>query len=236
MMPVVILCGGLSTRLYPSTIDKPKSMVEVLGKPFIDHQLTLLQKNDVKEVILCIGKFGEQIKNYVSNGERWNISIKYSDDGEKLLGTGGALLNAYPILPDEFILMYGDSYLDFDYTKAIKRFYYCEKPLLISMFPVNLLKILCYGNVYEIHGRIFDYNKNADYPYVDYGFTIMRKEVLSKFFIPLPVDIIPLDLSIIYKNAIRNGIVSCYVPSKVFYEIGSPEGLKLTTEYIRSKI
>jgi len=236
MIPVVILCGGLSTRLYPSTIDKPKSMIEIFGKPFIDHQLTLLQKNDVKEVILCIGKFGEQIKSYVDNGERWNMSVKYSDDGERLLGTGGALLNAYPILPDEFILMYGDSYLDFDYTKAIKRFYYSKEPLLLSIFPVNLLKIPCHGNIYEKYGRIFDYNKNADFPYVDYGFTIMKKEVLSKFFIPLPVDIIPLDLSIIYKNAIRNGIVSCYVPPKVFYEIGSPEGLTLATEYIRSKI
>lgn len=231
MLPVVILCGGISTRLQPLTAHKPKSLIDVIGKPFIDHQLNLLKENHVQNVILCIGKYGEQIRDYVGTGEKWGVSVKYSDDGKLLLGTGGALLHAYDILPHEFILINGDSYLDFDYNKAVKRYYDYKLPMLITIFPVTI-SATGYGNIRLHHGKIVEYNKSGNYmDYIDYGFTIMQKNIIDNY-----KKSNSFDLSIIYSDMINKKLVSCYLPPKVFHEIGSFEGLELTKKYIRGKL
>jgi NDP-sugar pyrophosphorylase family protein len=228
-MPVVILCGGQSTRLQPLTKDKPKSMVDVLGKPFIDHQLSLLKENNVKEVVLCIGKFGEQIRNYVGNGQKWDMSVKYSDDGGKLLGTGGALRKANPLLPDTFILMNGDSYLDIDYKRVLRTFYREENPILMTVYKATD-KELC-RNVCVRYKRIVAYDKTGKYRglnYIDYGFTPMQKWLLRDF---PPGEV--FDFSKIYLQMIEAKSISCYRSLKKFYEIGSYEGLEETSEYIK---
>src|SRR5437868_13691213 len=100
-VPVALLAGGLATRLRPVTTTIPKSLVEVAGYPFIDHQLALLRRNGVRRVVLCVGHLGEQIERHLgpsSNG----IRIQYSYDGQRLLGTGGALRRAIPLLADVF--------------------------------------------------------------------------------------------------------------------------------------
>jgi N-acetyl-alpha-D-muramate 1-phosphate uridylyltransferase len=230
MLPVVILCGGLSTRLHSLTSDKPKSMVDVLGKPFIDHQLTLLQKNGVKEVILCIGNFGYQIVYYVGDGKKWDMSIKYSDDGGTLLGTGGALQNAYSFLPNEFIVMNGDSYLDIDYTPIIQKFNEAGCPLLMTVIPASETKLP--GNIGIKNKKIVIYDTIEKYPtlpYIDYGLTIMKKWLLDYF----PIKFV-FNLSEAYQEPILLGHVSCYLAPKIFHEIGSIEGLEETKNYIRS--
>ena len=227
MMPIVVLCGGTSTRLQPLTAKKPKSMVKVLGKPFIDHQLTLMQENDVKKVILCIGKFGDQIRDYVGNGKKWGMSVKYSDDGEQLLGTGGALKNAYDMLPEEFIVMNGDSYLDIYYNPIVQKFIESKKPLLMTVYPVLDGS---YKNVHVRYGKIINYDKtgkNPDLNCIDYGFTPMKKWLLKH----IPDGI--FDFSVIYSNAIALKDAACYKSPKVFHEMGSYEGLEETTQYIK---
>lgn len=229
MMPVVILCGGQSTRLQPLTKDKPKSMVDVLGKPFIDHQLSLLKENNVKDVVLCIGKFGDQIRNYVGNGEKWDMSIKYSDDGGKLLGTGGALRKANSLLPDNFILMNGDSYLDIDYRKVLRVFYREENPILMTVYKPTDKEP--HRNVCVKHKRIVEYDKTGEYRglnYIDYGFTPMQKWLLRDF----PLDEV-FDFSKIYLQMIQEKSISCYRTLTKFHEIGSYEGLEETTDYIK---
>jgi N-acetyl-alpha-D-muramate 1-phosphate uridylyltransferase len=231
ILPVVILCGGLSTRLQPLTENIPKSMIDLLGKPFIDHQLSLLKENGVKEVILCTGKFGDQIQKYVKDGEQWNMSVQYSQDGDRLLGTGGALKKALPILPDEFIVMNGDSYLDINYNDVIKKYISMGNPLLMTVFPVT--DMYEYKNVYVKNKTIMLYDKSGVYPklnYIDYGFTPMRKRLLQE----VKVGSI-FDFSIIYSHAISQKIASCYKSPKIFHEIGSYAGLTETMEYIKGR-
>src|ERR1700761_8500290 len=91
LFPVAILAGGLATRMRPVTERIPKSMIEVAGRPFIEHQLELLQAENVKNVVLCVGHLGEMIEAHVGDGRRFGLSVCYSFDGERLLGTGGAL-------------------------------------------------------------------------------------------------------------------------------------------------
>src|ERR1700757_2191256 len=101
-LPVVILAGGLATRLRPLTEKIPKVLVEVARRPFLEHQIDLLKQNEIAEVILCVGYLGEIIEQRYGDGEGLGVRIKYSFDGPKLLGTGGAIKRASALLPDAF--------------------------------------------------------------------------------------------------------------------------------------
>ena len=94
--PVAILCGGLATRLKPISDNIPKALVEVDGKPFIFYQLEELQRQNIQDIIVCVGHKGEMIEEAVGDGSRFQLNIRYSYDGETALGTGGALKKASP--------------------------------------------------------------------------------------------------------------------------------------------
>lgn len=111
MLPVVILAGGVATRLRPLTETIPKAMVDVNGEPFIAHQLRLLRANGIERVIICAGYLGEVVQAYVGDGARFGLQAAFSFDGSRLLGTGGAVKKALPLLGDAFFVLYGDSYL-----------------------------------------------------------------------------------------------------------------------------
>src|SRR5580692_9931312 len=96
-IPVAILAGGLATRLRPITEKIPKSLVPVAGRPFLAHQLELLHARGLRRAVLCIGYMGEMIQRDFGS-EKFGIKLDYSFDGAKLLGTGGALKRALPLL------------------------------------------------------------------------------------------------------------------------------------------
>lgn len=127
MLPVAILAGGLATRLRPITQEIPKSLIEVAGKPFICHQLDHLRQQGINSVVLCIGYLGEMIQEVVGDGSRWGMHIRYSPDGPSLLGTGGALRQALPLLGEHFFILYGDSYLPIDCSEVEKTYIASKK-------------------------------------------------------------------------------------------------------------
>src|SRR3954447_18395096 len=109
-MQVVILAGGLGTRLWPLTGQIPKPMAPVGGVPYLEHQLRLLRTQGLHDVLILTAYLGNQIENYFKDGRRVGLHIRYSREPEPL-GTGGALRNAMHMLDDAFIVIYGDSYL-----------------------------------------------------------------------------------------------------------------------------
>src|SRR5579884_231789 len=121
-VPAALLAGGMATRLHPVTQTIPKAMVELAGGPFIDHQLSLLARNGIRQVVLCLGHLGEQVEAHVADGSRFGLSVRYSYDGAKLLGTGGAIRRAAHLLGDVFWVMYADSYMDIDYRAILADF------------------------------------------------------------------------------------------------------------------
>ena len=120
--PVAILAGGLAKRLRPITETIPKALVTVAGSPFLAHQLRLLYAAGLRRIIICAGYLGEMIEAEFGDGARFELRIDYSFDGPRLLGTGGALKRALPLLGRRFFVLYGDSYLPIDYRKAALAF------------------------------------------------------------------------------------------------------------------
>jgi len=141
-MKVVILCGGLGTRLREETEYRPKPMVPVGGRPILWHIMKLYARHGHKEFILCLGYKGEVIKDYFRN-YLWNTSdvtlklgrnpqIRYHSNHEEedwtvtLLETGletqtgGRLRRALPFIEDEtFLFTYGDGLSDSDINASI---------------------------------------------------------------------------------------------------------------------
>jgi N-acetyl-alpha-D-muramate 1-phosphate uridylyltransferase len=229
--PVAILAGGLATRLYPVTRTIPKSLIEVEGHPFIDHQLSLLSEKGIICVILCVGQFGRMIEEYVGSGSRYGIDVKYSYDGDTLRGTGGAIKNAACLLPDEFIILYGDSYLDIDFRPVIDSFFTSGLPALMTVYH-NQNKFDS-SNIVVREGKVVKYEKNVrdiEMEYIDYGLIMINKKVFDEY-----PDDHPFDLTLVLSNLVRKGQVTAFEVHKRFYEIGSQQGILETGEYIRNR-
>ena len=108
---LALLAGGLATRMRPLMKNVPKSLLPVDGEPFLAHQLRLLAEQGVNDIVICCGHLGKQIEAFAGDGSQFGCHVRYSCDGDVLLGTGGALRRALPLLGESFFVMYGDSYL-----------------------------------------------------------------------------------------------------------------------------
>jgi N-acetyl-alpha-D-muramate 1-phosphate uridylyltransferase len=232
MLPVVILAGGLATRLYPATLKIPKSLIEIDGYPFIHHQLMLIKEKGITDVILCVGRFGEMIETYVGDGSRYGLAVTYSYDGDVLLGTGGAIKKATLAFRCPFLIQYGDSYLDIDLKPVIQRYHTEKRPVLMTIYRNQ--NAFDTSNIIVKDGRILKYDKTVHDPameYIDYGLIVMQKEILDTY----PRDE-PFDLSGVLSKSVDSGLVSLYEAEQRFYEIGSVQGIKETGEYIRNRM
>lgn len=222
-MQIVILAGGLGTRLRSVAPDTPKSLVSVAGKAFVEHQFDLLRKGGLKDVVLCVGHFGEKIERHVGDGSAFGMRVRYSrEDPKALLGTGGALVNALPLLAEAFLVLYGDSYLPTDYRAVVSAFGKAGAAGMMTVFR-NEGKWDS-SNVRVAGGRVAFYSKAAkpgEADYIDYGLSALRRSVIEACR-GLPK---PLDLARILGDLVGRGEMAALEVRERFYEIGKPEGL-----------
>jgi NDP-sugar pyrophosphorylase family protein len=219
-IPVAILAGGLATRLRPITEKIPKSLVPVAGEPFLAHQLKLLHARGIRRAVLCIGYLGEMIQRDFGN-EKFGMKLDYSFDGEKLLGTGGALKRALPKLGEEFFVLYGDSYLPIDYAPVAEFFQRSGKPGLMTVYR-NEGKYDT-SNVVFRDGEIVVYDKKLKSPemrHIDYGLSLFQARVFENF-----PDDAPFDLADVMQKLVHEKQLAGYEVPERFYEMGSPAGL-----------
>lgn len=219
-MQAVILCGGLATRLRPLTEKIPKSMIKISGKPFLEHQINLLRKNDVDDIVLCVCYLAETIEEYFGNGRKLGVPIRYSREDEPL-GTGGALRNAESLLDSEFIVVYGDVYLPINYRKVWDYFIEREKPALTVVYQ-NFDEYDT-SNMDVSGGLVKKYVKKDgdDLTYIDAGVSILSKKILEF----LPAGKTSLEEAV-FPKLIKEGDLLAYETKQRFYEIGSSRGLE----------
>jgi NDP-sugar pyrophosphorylase family protein len=225
---VAILAGGLATRLYPVTETYPKSLIEINGTPFIKHQLLLLESKGIKDVVLCLGKFSEKVMDFLDSENFTSLKIKYSLDGEKLLGTGGAVRKAMQLLSDPFGVLYGDSFLNIDYIDIINYFNKLDKLGLMTV--IRNEDKWDKSNVVFKNNEILKYDKSGghEFNHIDYGFNILRKKAFNDFTLD------NFDLKDVLAKLIKNNDLSGFEVFNRFYEIGSFEGIKETENYLRT--
>lgn len=221
-LPVVILAGGLATRLRPITEKIPKALVEIAGRPFLAHQLDLLRSNQVTEVILCVGYLGEMIEETFGDGSEPGIRIRYSYDGPELLGTGGAIRKALPLLPQSFFVLYGDSYLPIDYQAVARAHTNSGQPALMTVFANQ--DAWDKSNVWFEDGEIKLYSKKRRCPemrYIDYGLSVCSRSLFESHSVERAFD-----LAALFERLSEERNLAGFEVHQRFYEIGSHEGLQ----------
>ena len=119
-MKAIIIAGGRGERLRPLTDTLPKPMLQVAGKPILQHTLELLKKAGLKEFIFILGYLPEKITGYFKEGANFGVKINYLiEDQEKPLGTAGSLCLAKKYIDSTFIVTYADIIRELDVKKMI---------------------------------------------------------------------------------------------------------------------
>lgn len=229
LFPIVILAGGLATRLGALSKTIPKSLILVNEEPFIAHQLRLLKNQGFKKVVLCIGYLGDLIQNYVKDGKEFGLSVKYTNDGDHLLGTAGAIWNALPLLEENFFVLYGDSYLMIDYKKVQQFFMQQSKPALMTILKNNDNGDS--SNIEFNNNEIIKYDKKIktiNMNYIDFGLSVFKKNI---FFYKNSCK----DLSDFFKKLLKKNQLASYEVFQRFYQIGSINGLNEFKNFIKQK-
>ena len=223
-MQVLILAGGIGTRLQPLTLINPKVMIRINGKPFLEYLLLLLKRNGISDIILSIGYLGSQVKNYFNDGAYWGLNIQYSFE-QIPLGTGGALMLAKDLLNDEFFFINGDTYLDIDYQEMVRRFRSSNRPMMMAVCKTERSNCIISEN-----GDLREYSRvGLPETYIDAGVWVLRKKLFSLF---------PDDTKFMVEDHILWGTkqVKVFVSEKRFVDIGTFSGLEKFERYVRRKL
>jgi NDP-sugar pyrophosphorylase family protein len=231
LLPVAVLAGGLATRLRPLTQQIPKALIDVMGQPFVAHQLRLLKTQGVERVVICAGYLGDQIQTFVQTGSGFGLDVQFSFDGPSLLGTAGALRRALPLLGESFFVLYGDSYLPCDYRAVQTAFKSASKAALMTVF--------CneghwdHSNVEFVDGAIVRYDKRSlqtSMRHIDYGLGVMSAAAFE-----LVPEGRPYDLALLYQQLLERGELAGFEVRERFYEIGSWAGIQELSFYLSNQ-
>ena len=229
-MQAAILAGGLGTRLWPLTKTVPKPMVPVAGAPYLEHQLRLLERQGVRDILLLTGYLGEQIEEHFGDGARMGLRIAYSREASPV-GTGGALRLARHLLADSFLLIYGDSYLPIDYTLPLRQLENSGAEGLLVVYDNRQGDTTVKCNVdIDDSFHVTRYAKDSQDPlsYVEAGVLAFRRSM---------VDLIPAEGAVsletqIFPRLIASRRLIAHVTTERFYDIGTPDRLKVIGELL----
>jgi len=223
-MQVVILTGGLGTRLMPLTLKVPKSMVIISGNPYLYYQLMYLKQFNLREVLLCVGYLGNSVRDCFGDGSRLGLNITYSIE-DKPLGTAGCLKKAGQLLQDQFFLIYGDSFLPINYFNLESAFKRCRKLGLIVIYDNKENTSVKNNILIDTDSNIVKYDKTdgeKGLTHVDAGVLTFDKKILNLFpqkeEISLEKDIFPI--------LIKQKQLFGYISPERFYDIGTFKGIK----------
>ena len=157
-----------------------------------------------------------------------NLNIEFSDEGNKRLGTGGALKKAKKKLFDNFFLIYGDTYPQINFDQLKKNHFKKKLPYTMAVYK-NMNK-LDKSNIFIKKGKVISYSKlSKKAQYIDYGVSLIKKDILKN------TKKILFDLGIITKLSISLNMLNYLIEKKRFYEIGSLKGINQFKKFLIKK-
>jgi NDP-sugar pyrophosphorylase family protein len=231
-MQVVILAGGLGTRLWPVTTRVPKPLVPVAGVPYLEHQVRLLAGQSLSDIVILTGYLGEQIEDCFGDGQRFGVHIRYSREPQPL-GTGGALLHARELLADSFLVIYGDSYLPIAYVSVARLLATTKASAVMAVYrdPTGETNVRC-NVALDADGTVLRYDKRAagdsQLQYVEAGVLALRRSVLD--LIP-PGRPVSLEEEVFPVLIARRRLLG-FSTEQRFYDMGTPDRLRAIEEFL----
>jgi D,D-heptose 1,7-bisphosphate phosphatase len=234
-MKTVIMAGGKGTRVASIAGDIPKPMIPICGKPILEHQIEVLKKNGLTDIIIGVGHLGQHIKNYFGDGSRFGCNIKYYTEKEPL-GTAG-MLYKLDDLSDDFILLNGDTIFDMDFSRMIA--FHKEKKAHVTLavhpnsHPFDSALIITDDNN-RVTGWL---NKEDERTYykniVNAGVHILSVDFLKNC--PQAKEKIDLDRDML-KPSIQQGQIFAYHTPEYIKDMGTPERYAHVTADIENGI
>ena len=215
-MIAMILAAGRGERMRPLTDELPKPLLQAGPHRLIEYHLINLARAGITDVVVNVAWLGHKIIEELGNGEKYNLNIKYSDEGEQALETGGGIYKALPLLGDEpFLVVNGDVWTDYPFEK-LRSFKLKDKDkayLVLVNNPVHNPQ----GDFSISDGRLL---KNSADKYTFSGIGIYTKE----FFTASSEGKYPLAPMI--RNGIEANVVSGEVYQGQWIDIGTPQRLE----------
>ena len=221
-MQTVIMAGGKGTRIASVNAEVPKPMLEVCGKPILEHQIEVLKRQNLTDIILVIGYLGSVIRDYFQDGSKYGVHISYIEEKE-LLGTAGSFYYLKDIIQDDFFLLNGDLIFDVDLHRFMN--FHKEKHALATLFthpnnhPYDSGLIIANEDgtitkwIHKEEERGFLRNR------VNAGIHIISPMVLERFTELKKTD---LDREVL-KPLISSGRVYAYDSPEYVKDMGTPE-------------
>jgi N-acetyl-alpha-D-muramate 1-phosphate uridylyltransferase len=213
-MKVMILAAGRGERMRPLTDHTPKPLLPVAGKAIIEHTITQLVSAGFSDIIINHAHLGQQIEDYLGDGQQYGANIHYSPEGEQALETAGGIINALPLLGDAvFLVVNGDIATDFPFAE-------------LKNLTVDLAHLVLVDNP-EHHpqgdfgldntGKV---TENGAEPFTFSGIGLYRPELFSN----LPAG--SSKLGPLLRQVIANQRVSGQKFAGFWMDIGTPERLQ----------
>lgn len=224
-MQVVILAGGLGTRLRPMTEQMPKPMVPVRGRPFLLNIVEHLVAQGFRDQLMLLGYKGEQVQEFFGDGSRFDAHISYARE-QFPLGTAGAIRNAFDQLESEFLLLYGDSFLPIDYRAVESAFRAVPCEGLVVGYDNTVADTGVRNNLaVDANGYVLCYDKTKaapDLKYVEAGVLCLKREL----FAPLITGQVVSLENELYPQLIARRTLRALVTRQRFFDIGTPGRLE----------
>jgi NDP-sugar pyrophosphorylase family protein len=224
-MQCVILAGGLGTRMWPEARTVPKALLPVAGRPFAAWQLEWLARSAIDSVVYSVGYLAADIRAFVGDGSALGVKVSYVDEGERLRGTAGALRLAYDegALEEDFLVLYGDSWLRVDPAAVLAHFRTRAEPALMTVYRND--DQWDSSNAVFADGRVVRYEKGprplpAQMRWIDYGLSAYRRDLIAE---RVPADGVH-DLAALCMALAAEGQLAGFEVFERFYEIGSADG------------
>lgn len=224
----VILAGGRGTRLGPLTDVRPKPMIEIHGKPFLEYLVEMLSSQGFERILLLLGYLPEVIQNHFGDGRRWGVRIDYSVSAVEN-DTGRRLKLAEPQIDECLFLMYCDNYWPMQIDKMWERFIQADVSAMITVYrnmdgyTTNSVKV-------DEKGYVVDYDKSrthSDLQGVEISYAILKKSVLDL----LPEENVLFETAV-YPQLAAHHQLAAYVTDHRYYSVGSLKRLPLTEAFL----
>jgi D-glycero-D-manno-heptose 1,7-bisphosphate phosphatase len=223
----VILAGGRGTRLAPLTDTRPKPLIEIAGRPFIDHLLEMIRGQGIRRVAMLLGYKAQMIVDHLGDGSRFGLEISHSVTPEAD-ETGRRLRAAAELLDPEFLLMYCDNYWPLRLERLWRSYKNSGAAMQIAVYDNS--DGYTRDNVRVEDGFVAVYDKSRTAPDlkgVDIGFAILRRDLLDR----LPNGN-PSFEAALYPELVAQRQLAAFVTGHRYYSIGSHARLPLTETFL----